>query len=86
MYDQVRSVTVGSDLVWVVITMSKPARRGFSRNSGSAPAPRTNGVRPEPDPIPAQDPLMIRLRELYDAVAEEPIPDSMLALLRKLQA
>jgi hypothetical protein len=36
--------------------------------------------------VPADDPLLIRLRELYDSVAEEPVPAALQALVDRLKS
>jgi hypothetical protein len=38
----------------------------------------------EPEKTLDRDPIISELRRLYDGVVEEPLPDDLMALLRKL--
>ncbi|MEL6266577.1 MAG: NepR family anti-sigma factor [Pseudomonadota bacterium] len=76
------------------MTPEAPAGEGLCRAVSRRPAPRVvEGPLPEAlEAVPDDqregeldaDPLLARLRTLYDTVAREPLPDHLVTLLEKL--
>jgi hypothetical protein len=71
------------------IEMSTRRNGGSSPNGAVSPLQKRDRLPAEcngADIAPADDPLLVQLRELYNSVASEPIPEALRALLQRLKS